>query len=247
MKKLIALVFTLVASLAQASGDAGIKIHSSGADLSDQASLQRGAALFMNYCMGCHSLKYLRYSRMAADLGLTEAQVMSSMNFTDIKFGEAMTVAMKPADGEKWIGKAPPDLSLTARVRGSADWIYTYLKSFYRDPSRPLGWNNTLFPAASMPNVLWELQGVQSAVFDAPHGGQAGAAPVFSHFEPVQPGRLNAEEYDQVARDISNFLQYAAEPAGLKRQQIGVWVLAFLAVLTLLTWLLKHEYWRDVH
>lgn len=246
MKKLIALAFSLVASLAQASGGP-TQLQSSGADLSDQASLQRGATLFMNYCMGCHSLKYLRYSRMAADLGLTEEQVMSSLNFTGIKFGEQMTVAMKPADGDKWIGKAAPDLSLTARVRGSSDWIYTYLNSFYRDPARPLGWNNVLFPGASMPNVLWELQGVQSAVFNAPEGGHAGGAPVFSHFEQAQPGRLKPEEFNQVARDISNFLQYAAEPAGLKRQQIGVWVLLFLSVLTILTWLLKHEYWRDVH
>ena len=247
MKKLIALAFSLVASLAQAGGST-TTLQSSGADLSDQASLQRGAALFMNYCMGCHSLKYLRYSRMAEDLGLTEQQVMSSLNFTGVKFGEPMTIAMKPADGDAWIGKAAPDLSLTARVRGSADWIYTYLKSFYRDPARPLGWNNVLFPGASMPNVLWELQGVQSAVFNTPEGDHAaGAAPVFSHFEQAQPGRLKPEEFDQVARDISNFLQYAAEPAGLKRQQIGVWVLLFLSVLTLLTWMLKHEYWRDVH
>lgn len=246
MKKLIALAFSLVATLAQASGGPA-QLQSSGADLSDQASLQRGAALFMNYCMGCHSLKYMRYSRMAADLGLTEEQVMSSLNFTGTKFGETMTIAMTPADGDKWIGKAAPDLSLTARVRGSADWIYTYLKSFYRDPARPLGWNNALFPGASMPNVLWELQGVQSAVFDAPHGAAAGAAPVFARFEQVQAGRLKPEEFDQVARDISNFLQYAAEPAGLKRQQIGVWVLLFLSILTILTWLLKREYWRDVH
>lgn len=246
MKKLIALAFTLVASLAQASGGP-VHLQASGADLSDQASLQRGATLFVNYCMGCHSLKYQRYSRMAADLGLTEEQVMSSLNFTGTKFGEQMTIAMKPADGDKWIGKAAPDLSLTARVRGSADWIYTYLKGFYRDPARPLGWNNVLFPGASMPNVLWELQGVQSAVFNAPDGGHAGGAPVFSHFEQSQPGRLTSEEFDQVARDISNFLQYVAEPAGLKRQQIGVWVLLFLSVLTILTWLLKHEYWRDVH
>ena len=154
---------------------------------------------------------------------------------------------MQYCNGDKWIGKAAPDLSLTARVRGSSDWIYTYLKSFYRDPARPLGWNNVLFPGASMPNVLWELQGVQSAVFNAPEGGHAGGAPVFSHFEQAQPGRLTPEEFNQVARDISNFLQYAAEPAGLKRQQIGVWVLLFLSVLTILTWLLKHEYWRDVH
>lgn len=245
MKKLIAIAFSLVASLAQAAG--GAHLESSGADLSDQASLQRGASLFANYCMGCHSLKYLRYSRVAEDLGLTEEQVMTSLNFTGSKFGEPMTIAMRPADGDKWVGKAAPDLSLTARVRGSADWIYTYLKSFYRDSARPLGWNNVLFPGASMPNVLWEMQGTQSAVFESPEGAVAGSAPVFKHFEQAQPGRLKPEEFDQVARDISNFLQYAAEPAALKRQQVGVWVLLFLVILTFMTWLLKREYWRDVH
>jgi ubiquinol-cytochrome c reductase cytochrome c1 subunit len=247
MKKLIALAFSLAASLAQASGQTPA-IQQSGADLSDRASLQRGAALFMNYCLSCHSLKYLRYSRMAEDLGLSEDQVMASMNFTGAKFGETMVVAMQPADAEKWLLKAAPDLSLTARVKlGGPDWIYTYLKSFYRDPSRPMGWNNVLFPNVGMPNVLWEMQGVQSAVFNAAEGGHAGAAPVFSHFEQAEPGTMKAEQFDQVARDISNFLQYAAEPAGLKRQEIGVWVVLFLAFLTLLTWALKHEYWRDVH
>ena len=245
MKKLIALVFSLFAATAQASG--GSNLQHSGADLSDADSLKHGAALFVNYCMSCHSLKYVRYSRMAADLGLTEDEVMGSLNFTGAKFGEAMTVAMTAADGEKWLGKAPPDLSLVARVRGGPDWIYTYLKSFYRDPARPLGWNNVLFPGASMPHVLWEQQGVQSAVFDAPHGGPAGAAPVFARFEQVQPGQLSAEDYDKVARDIANFLQYAAEPAALQRQRFGVWVLLFLVALTGLSWVLKREYWRDVH
>jgi len=246
MKKLIALAFSLVAAVVQASGDSSA-IKQSGADLSDRASLQRGAALFSNYCLGCHSLKYMRYSRIASDLGLTEEQVMRSLNFTGGKFGDQMTIAMRPDDADKWIGKAAPDLSLISRVRGGPDWIYTYLKSFYRDPSRPLGWNNTLFPNVGMPNVLWELQGVQSAVFDAPHGDHAGAAPVFARFEQVEAGRLNAEQYDQSVRDISNFLQYAGEPAALKRQEIGVWVLLFLAILTMLTWILKNEYWRDVH
>ncbi len=247
MKKLIALAFSLVASLAHASGSPSAIKHS-GADLSDQASLQRGAALYTNYCLGCHSLKYLRYSRLAADLGLTEEQVMGSLNFTGAKFGEPMVIAMRPADADKWVGKAAPDLSLIARVKhGGADWIYTYLKSFYVDPTRPVGWNNTLFPNAGMPNVLWELQGVQAAVFEPAHDAPKGAAPVFAHFEQVEPGRLSAEQYDQVARDISNFQQYAGEPAALKRQQIGVWVVLFLAFLTLMTWILKHEYWRDVH
>lgn len=243
MKKLIAFVLALAAPLAFASGDNSL-MKSSGADLNDQASLQRGAKLFVNYCLGCHSLKYLRYSRVAADLNLTEDQVMGSLNLAGTKYGEAMISAMPAADAEKWFGKAPPDLSLTARVKhGGADWIYSYLKAFYRDPARPVGWNNALFPGASMPNVLWELQGTQSAVFEQNHDGQS----VVKHFEMAKAGKLSGEEFDQVARDIANFMQYAAEPAALKRQTIGVYVLMFLSLLTLLTWFLKHEYWSDVH
>ena len=198
----------------------------------------------MNYCAGCHSLKYMRYSRMAEDLGLTEDEVMNNLNFTGAKFGEQVQVSMPAAGGEKWFGKMPPDLSVIARVRGS-DWIYTYLKSFYLDESRPLGWNNKLFPNASMPNVLWELQGLQHAEF-----GQPDAATGERHVESLkvtQAGRQDAREFDQTARDITNFLEYVGEPAALKRQSMGVWVILFLAALTFLAYLLKQEYWKDVH
>ena len=214
-----------------------------GNDLNDQASLQRGAQLYMNNCSGCHSLKYLRYSRMAEDLGLTEEEVMTNLNFTGAKFGEQINVAMPPEHAAKWFGQVPPDLSLTSRVRGS-DWIYTYLKSFYLDESRPLGWNNQLFPNASMPNPLWQLQGMQHAEFSEPDA--VGERHVES-LKVTQPGRLNAAEFDQVVRDITNFLEYAGEPAALKRQSMGVWVILFLAVLTFLFYLLKQEYWKDVH
>ena len=215
-----------------------------GNDLSDRASLQRGAQLYMNYCAGCHSLKYMRYSRMAEDLGLTEDEVMKNLNFTGAKFGEQVQVSMPAAGGEKWFGKMPPDLSVISRVRGS-DWIYTYLKSFYLDESRPLGWNNQLFPNASMPNPLWELQGLQHAEF-----GPVDPATGERHVEGLkvaQAGRLSAQEFDQTARDITNFLEYVGEPAALKRQSIGVWVILFLAALTFLAYLLKQEYWKDVH
>lgn len=215
-----------------------------GNDLSDRASLQRGAQLYMNYCAGCHSLKYMRYSRMAEDLGLTEDEVMKNLNFTGAKFGEQVQVSMPAAGGEKWFGKMPPDLSVIARVRGS-DWIYTYLKSFYLDESRPLGWNNQLFPNASMPNPLWELQGLQHAEF-----GPVDPATGERHVEGLkvaQAGRQSAQEFDQTARDITNFLEYVGEPAALKRQSIGVWVILFLAALTFLAYLLKQEYWKDVH
>ena len=215
-----------------------------GNDLSDRASLQRGAQLYMNYCAGCHSLKYMRYARMAEDLGLTEDEVMKNLNFTGAKFGEQVQVSMPAAGGEKWFGKMPPDLSVISRVRGS-DGIYTYLKSFYLDESRPLGWNNKLFPNASMPNPLWELQGLQHAEF-----GPVDPATGERHVEGLkvaQAGRQSAQEFDQTARDITNFLEYVGEPAALKRQSVGVWVILFLAALTFLAYLLKQEYWKDVH
>ncbi|TWI09542.1 cytochrome c1 [Aerolutibacter ruishenii] len=227
-----------VSAFAAAGGD----LQQAGTDLNDRASLQRGAQLYMNYCSGCHSLKYLRYSRMAEDLGLTEDEVMKNLNFTGAKFGEQIQVSMTEAQGNQWFGKLPPDLSLVSRVRGS-DWVYTYLKSFYLDETRPLGWNNKLFPNASMPNVLWELQGLQHAEFGKPDA--TGERPVLG-LAVTQAGVQDAAQFDQTARDISAFLEYAGEPAALKREKLGVWVILFLAVLTFLFWLVKKEYWRDV-
>lgn len=224
-------------------GAGGGPTQQAGNDLGDVASLQRGAQLYMNYCAGCHSLKYLRYSRLAEDLGLSEEQVMANLNFSGAAIGEQIHAVM-PAEAEKWMGKLPPDLSLISRVRGS-DWIYTYLKSFYQDNDAALGWNNTLYPNVSMPNPLWELQGLQRAVHaEAP--GPAGE-PVIERLELAQPGTLQPAQYNQAVRDITNFLEYAGEPAALKRQSLGVWVILFLLVLTLLAWLLKQEYWKDVH
>ena len=231
----------LVSASAFAAG--GGNLQQSGTDLDDQASLQRGAALYMNYCGGCHSLKYLRYARIAEDLGLSEEDVMANLNLTGGKIGDHIISPMSAEMGLAAFGKAPPDLSVIARVRG-ADWIYTYLKSFYLDESRPLGWNNTLFANASMPNPLWELQGVQQPV----HGKKsaAGEVPV-EGFTISQPGSQSPEQFNQTVRDITAFLEYAGEPAALKRQNIGVWVIFFLVFLALLAWMLKNEYWRDVH
>ena len=232
----------LISTSALASG--GGNLQQSGTDLGDPASLQRGAALYMNYCAGCHSLKYMRYSRIGEDLGLTEQEVMDNLNLTGAKYGETVLTALTPEHANAWFGKMPPDLSVIARVRGS-DWIYTYLKSFYLDESRPLGWNNTLFPNASMPNPLWQLQGLQHAEY-----GKPDAATGDAHVERLvlkQPGSVDAAQFDQVARDITAFLEYAGEPAALKRQSMGVWVILFLAAFTFLAWLLKKEYWKDVH
>ena len=221
----------------------GSGILQAGNELTDQASLQRGAQLYMNYCSSCHSLKYMRYSRIAEDLGLSEQQVMDNLNFTGAKFGEQVKVSMPHDPAAKWFGKMPPDLSLIARVRGS-DWIYTYLKSFYLDESRPLGWNNKLFPNASMPNPLWQLQGLQHAEMSEPDN--IGERHVEA-LKVTQPGTQTPVQFDQTARDITNFLEYVGEPAALKRQSMGVWVILFLVALTFLAFLLKQEYWKDVH
>jgi ubiquinol-cytochrome c reductase cytochrome c1 subunit len=227
-----------------ASAAGGGSLMQAGNDLGDRASLQRGAQAYMSYCSGCHSLKYLRYSRMADDLGLSEQQVMDNLNFTGAAFGEQIQVSMPHDEASKWFGKMPPDLSLISRVRGS-DWVYSYLKSFYIDESRPLGWNNSVFPNASMPNPLWELQGIQHPI----HGKaeQEGIDPPVTGFTIGQPGKVDARQYDQTVRDITNFLEYAGEPAALKRQSLGVWVVLFLALLTFLAYLVKTEYWKDVH
>ncbi len=231
----------LISASALASETGGLQ--QSGTDLDDKASLQRGAALYMNYCSGCHSLKYLRYARIGEDLGLTEDQVQANLNFTGGKIGDHVISPMTAEMGLAAFGKAPPDLSVIARVRGS-DWIYTYLKSFYLDESRPVGWNNTLFANASMPNPLWEMQGLQQPVFGAKT--ESGELPVES-FSISQPGTQTPQQFDQTVRDITAFLEYAGEPAALKRPALGVWVILFLSFFTLMAWLLKKEYWRDVH
>jgi ubiquinol-cytochrome c reductase cytochrome c1 subunit len=227
-----------------AFASSGGNLLQAGTDLGDRASLQRGAALYMNYCSGCHSLKYLRYSRMAEDLGLSEEEVMQNLNFTGAKFGEQIQVSLNEADANKWFGKMPPDLSLISRVRGS-DWIYTYLKSFYLDESRPLGWNNKLFPNASMPNPLWQMQGMQHAEYGEPDKA-TGDRPVHG-LKVTTAGTQTPEQFDQSVRDITTFLEYAGEPAALKREKLGVWVILFLAFFTLMAYVLKHEYWKDVH
>ncbi|WP_374607422.1 cytochrome c1 [Thermomonas sp.] len=228
-----------VAAFAAGGGD----LQQAGTDLDDKASLQRGAALYMNYCSGCHSLKYVRYARIGEDLGLTEDEVQANLNLNGGKIGDHVIAPMTAEMGVAAFGKAPPDLSVIARVRGS-DWIYTYLKSFYLDESRPVGWNNKLFPNASMPNPLWELQGLQQPVYGKKSA--TGEMPV-EGFTISQPGTQDAAAFDQTARDITAFLEYAGEPAALKRQGLGVWVILFLAFFTLMAWLLKTEYWRDVH
>jgi len=236
---LAALAAVSFAGVAHAAEEGGMEPQNIRVD--DIASLQRGSRLFFNYCSGCHSLQYMRYSRIAEDLKLDEKEVQASLIFTGAKIGDKATNQMPPALAATWFGKAPPDLSLEARAKGS-DWIYHYLKSFYLDPSRPVGWNNTVFPNVSMPNPLWELQGLQVAV----KKGEGGESEI-EKLEIKTPGRVSEAQYDEAVRDITAFLTYAGEPAALKRTSMGVWVLLYLAFFTFLAWLLKHEFWKDVH
>lgn len=232
-------LLTATAALA-AEGDALDAAHT---NIHDVAAMQRGARTFFNYCAGCHSLEYMRYSRIAQDLDLSEAQVMTNLDMTGDKFGDPVISAMPAADAAEWFGKAPPDLSLEVAAKGP-DWVYTYLKSFYVDPTRPTGWNNTVFPNVSMPFPLWELQGVQTPVY-AP--ALPGHDPLVEKLQVSQPGLQTPAQYDRTIRDLTTFLQYVSEPAALQRERIGVWVLLYLAVFTFLALLLKREYWKDVH
>lgn len=227
------------AAFANEGGD----LHAANVSLNNKGSLQNGAKLYFNYCSGCHALRFMRYARIAEDLGLSEEQVTKNFMFNDAKFGETIHANMNPKDAAEWFGKAPPDLSLEVRARG-ADWVFTYLKSFYVDPSRPMGWNNTLFANASMPNPLWELQGLQSATFKP---GENGAEHTLEKLELRQPGSETPAEFDETVRDLTAFLQYASEPAALHRKSIGIWVLLYLGVFTFLAWMLKNEYWKDIH
>ncbi|HWP94836.1 MAG TPA: cytochrome c1 [Gammaproteobacteria bacterium] len=246
MKKTIAALLSMLFAGPALAAGAGVPLMKAGNDVGNEASLQRGAKYFVNYCLGCHSLKYVRYSRLASDLGMRETQLMQNLMFTADKPGEMMEIAMQPADAERWFGAAPPDLSLTARARGE-DWIYTYLQTFYLDEKRPFGVNNLILPNASMPHVLGELQGYRRAVFRTETDAEGNVHEVFERFETVVPGKLSPEEYDQVVRDIVNFLDYVAEPVQLERRNIGIGVLAFLLVFFLFAYFLKREYWKDVH
>ena len=231
------LAFTGLAGGAFAAGDA--ELQHANVNIRDIAATQRGARLFVNYCQSCHSASYMRYNRFAEDLGLGEELVKEHLMFAEAKIGDTMEVAMRPADAESWLGKVPPDLSLTARSRG-ADWLYTYFKTFYRDETG--GWNNLVLPNASMPHVFWQLQGIQEPVM-ADHDGYA----VIERLELAEPGLQSPEEYEQTVRDLVTFLEYLGEPAELKRRNVGVWVLLFLVLFALSAYVLKAEYWRDVH
>jgi ubiquinol-cytochrome c reductase cytochrome c1 subunit len=242
MKKILSLFAGLVLSVnSYASG--GMHLQSANVDLSDTDSLQRGAALFVNYCLSCHSAKFMRYNRMGADLGLSDEQVKANLMFAGEKIGETMTVAMRPEDAENWFGVIPPDLSVIDRARGS-DWVYTYMLSFYQDDSRPWGVNNLVFKDVGMPHVFLERQGAQKPVYEAEIGSDGKEHQMIKHLEALEPEK--AEAYKQDVQDLVNFLAYMGEPAKMVRYDLGKKVLVFLLLLFVVSYLLKKEYWRDV-
>ncbi|MGB2246685.1 MAG: cytochrome c1 [Alcanivorax sediminis] len=218
MKKLAVILFSCLPLVAFAAGGGNNEyVVKAPVNLQDKVSLQNGAKLFVNYCMGCHSLQYMRYSRMAEDLGISEELVMANLNFATEKFGDQMENAMPEAAAKKWFGTAPPDLTMVTRLRDS-DWVYSYLINFYEDESRPFGYNNHVFPNVGMPHVMAGLE-----------------------------ADLGEDEFKEAMGDITNFLTYTAEPVRLERERLGVYVLIFLGILLIPAYLLKKEYWKDVH
>ena len=246
MKKIIiALLITLMPALGLAAGG-GVHLDKADVNLHDQASLQNGAKLFVNYCLSCHSAAYMRYNRMAKDLGLSDEQVTKNLMFAADKIGETMTVSMPADEAKKWFGTKIPDLTVVARARG-ADWLYTYLRTFYLDASRPWGVNNATFKDVGMPHVLWELEGLKEPVYETHKDHEGNETKHIVKYEIVQPGKMSAAEYDNAVRDLVNFMVYMGEPAKLSRYNIGVWVLLFLALLFVVSYAMKKEFWKDVH
>lgn len=252
-KQLLALLFALVPFTALAAGGDDGNLDEMTPDLHDKASLQNGMKLYVNYCMGCHSLEYQRFSRAAEDLGMPQDLVEENLIFAEnLAFNDQMRIAMNEQDGANWFGAAPPDLTLVARLRGT-DWIYTYLRSFYEDHERPWGVNNTVFPDVGMPNVLEPLQGVQEMVCartseaDVPDAELDPLSESCHVLQVTEPGSMSEEEFDQAMWDMTNFLAYVGEPARLQAQSLAPKVLIFLVIFGFIAYLLKREYWRDIH
>lgn len=241
MKKTILAILMVLPTLAMASG--GVHLDKVDYDLHNKESLQHGAKIFVNYCLSCHSAAYQRYNRMAEDIGLTNAQVTNNLMFATEKVGETMTIAMQTEDAKIYFGTQVPDLSVIARARG-ADWLYTYLRTFHTDESRPFGVNNTTFKDVGMPHVLWELEGFKKLVNAEEIHQHPGTAP---KFEAVSTGKMSPAEYDNAMRDLTAFLVYVGEPAKLVRYELGIYVLLFLVLLFLVAYPMKKEFWKDIH
>ena len=258
-KQFLALIFAALPALSMAAGGLEYPNDHVDIDLSDKAALQDGARTFANYCMGCHSAKFQRYERVAKDLGIPEQVMLENVVFTGAKIGDHMKIGMQPADAKVWFGAAPPDLTLVARVRGT-DWLYTYMRTFYEDPARPWGVNNMAFPNVGMPNVLVGLQGRQVIGCKQVQVVENGK----KQFDPLtgapitheacdqltivpKTGKLTEAEFDEKIQNLVTFLAYSANPVKLESQRIGVYVLLYLAFFFVFAYLLKREYWKDVH
>jgi ubiquinol-cytochrome c reductase cytochrome c1 subunit len=223
----------------------GVKLDKADIDPYDMESLQRGAQYFADFCFNCHSVKFMRYNRIAKDLNIPEDRVAQNMLFTGAKIGDTMNIAMDPEDAKRWFGVAPPDLSVITRARG-VDWLYTYLRSFYKDESRPWGVNNAVFKDVAMPHVLWKLQGLQEPVYKTVTTEEGDEQKVISGLKLIEQGQMAPGEFDAAVRDIVNFLAYVGEPAKKDRYSLGRWVILFLAVYFIIIFLMKKEYWKDV-
>jgi ubiquinol-cytochrome c reductase cytochrome c1 subunit len=215
-----------------------------GTSVANAASLQRGARNFAQYCMGCHSLKYVRWSRIGTDLNIPANELQELIPAGDTP-ASYLSTPMPAQDAENWFGKVPPDLSLMAAERGK-DYIYRLFKTFYVDPTKPTGTNNLQLPNIAMPNILSSLEGLKKAVYKSVPGADGKSESEFDHFEQIAPGSMTEAQYDAFVRDTVNFLDYASEPTQMQRHALGLWVVLFLLVLTWLAWLMKQEYWKDV-
>ncbi len=236
MRTKILLILALLLPLIALANE-GVKLDRAPIDPNNQASLQRGAKVFVNYCLNCHSAAYMRYNRLQ-DIGLTDAQIKSNLMFAGEKVGDTMTVAIQKPDAKAWFGANPPDLSVEARARG-ADWLYSYLRGFYRDDTRPTGWNNVVYDKVAMPHVLWTLQGEQALKIDEKTETH--------HLVLEKQGTMTPAEYDETVADLVNYLVFMAEPFKERDKPLGLLVLAFLGLLFVLTYYLKKEFWKDIH
>jgi ubiquinol-cytochrome c reductase cytochrome c1 subunit len=250
LKKLIVAI-AFVPTLAMAN-EGGYALDHAPDFSNDMSALQNGAKLFVNYCLNCHSAASMRYNRLR-DIGLTEDQIKSNLLFTSDKVGDLMKTSLTAKDAKEWFGAVPPDLSVIARAKASeagsgADWLYTYMRTFYKDDTRPTGWNNLVFPNVGMPHALWELQGIRAAKFveeTNPHD-ESKKVHKFAGFEQIKPGKLSALEYDHAVGDLVAYLNWMAEPAQSFRKQLGVWVLMFLGLFVVVAWRLNASYWKEV-
>jgi ubiquinol-cytochrome c reductase cytochrome c1 subunit len=245
MKKYLVIVLMALAPAWVLAAGGGVHLDKANIDPTNKQSLQRGARIFVNYCLSCHSASLMRYERIGNDLGVDEKLVSENLMFTGGKVGELMTVATAPDDAKEWFGTVPPDLTVIARARG-VDWLYTYMRSFYQDDSRHIGTNNLVFPDVGMPNVLWELQGMQETVLKTVKDHD-GTEHKVVELELVESGLQSPKEFDRTVRDLVNFLDYMGEPAKYERRQLGTKVILFLLVFLVLAILLKKEYWKDIH